>query len=170
MWIVLSTAAILSIAMANPFAKSKLFHKIGNITNTPPLRLRPPRGVAVVTTKGRKSGKLRTRAMRGVRDGDRVYATAILGPRADWLRNIAANAHVTVKLGPKTYRAIARTITDPGERVRAREIYRPVAGWYDYADYVTYVWGIPTTPKLLRTHDEWFDKGTPVVFELQGED
>ena len=53
------------------------------------------------------------------------------------------------------------------ELARARDIYRPVAGWYDYFDYLTYVWGVPTTGKLLRTHDEWFDKGTPVVFELQ---
>src|SRR2546429_6066127 len=113
---------MLPSAMANPFAKSKLFHKIGNITNTPPLRLRPRKGVAVVTTKGRKSGKLQTRPMRGVRDGDRVYATAILGPPADWLANIKANAHVTVKLASKTYRATARTITDPAELARAREI------------------------------------------------
>ena len=155
--------------MANPFAKSRLFHKIGNVMNTPPLRLHPPHGVAVVTTKGRKSGKLRTRAMRGVRDGDRVYATAILGPRADWLANIRDNAHVTVKLGSKTYRATARAITDPDELSRASEIYRPVAGWYDYFDYVTYVWGIPTRGNVVRVHDRWFSTGTPVVFELQAE-
>jgi deazaflavin-dependent oxidoreductase (nitroreductase family) len=155
--------------MANPFAKSKLFHKVGNITNTPSLRLRPPRGVAVVTTKGRKSGKLRTRAMRGVRDGDRVYATAILGPRADWLANINANAHVTIKLGSKTYRATARRLTDSDELARAKEIYLPVAGWYDYVDYLTYVWGIPTRGNVVRVHDKWFTTGTPVVFELQPE-
>ncbi len=155
--------------MANPFARSKLFHKIGNITNTPPLRIRPPKGVAVVTTKGRRSGKPRTRAMRAVRDGDRVYAAAILGPRADWLKNIDADPKVFVKLGRNTYRATARRITDPDELARAQGIYRPVAGWYDSFDYVTYVWGIPTRSNVLRVHDEWFTKGTPVVFELQTE-
>jgi hypothetical protein len=53
-------------------------------------------------------------------------------------------------------------------RWRAAEVYRPVAGWYDYFDYATYVWGVPARAKVLRVHDAWFANGTPVVFELEG--
>ena len=157
--------------MANPFAKSRTFHRIGHVTNTTPLKVFPtPAGVAVVTTKGRKSGKPRARAMRAVRDGDRVYAVSILGPRADWIANLKADPNVTIKLGGKNHRATGRVIVDPDELAKAAELYRPVAGWYDYLDYLNFVWDIPTRSKLLRVHDEWFEKGTPVVFELQPND
>ncbi|MDP9238933.1 MAG: nitroreductase family deazaflavin-dependent oxidoreductase [Chloroflexota bacterium] len=156
--------------MANPFAESKTFHKLGNITNTPVFKMMPtPKGIALVTTKGRKSGKPRARPMRAVRDGERVYAVSILGFRADWLRNVRADANVTVKLGRKTYHATARELVDPAERAQAAALYGPVAGWYDYVDYANFVWSIPTRAKLLRVHDEWFGKGIPVVFELGAE-
>lgn len=153
--------------MANPFAKSRTFHKIGNITNTAPMRVLPvPRGMAVVTTIGRKSGKRRPRAIRAVRDGAQVYGVALLGKRADWLANVRANPDVTLRLGTKTVPARARVVTDAGERERAARAYRPVAGWYDYMDYVNYVWDIPTRSKLLATHDGWLESGVLVAFDL----
>ncbi len=153
--------------MANPFAKWRTFHRIGHVTNTLPLKLlSTPAGIAVVTTTGRKSGQRRARAIRAVREGDNVYAVAILGPRSDWVANIRANPHVTVKLGTMTYSAQARILTEPGELAHAAEIYRPAAGWYDYVDYANFVWSVPTTSRVLRAHDEWFKNGTPVVFEL----
>jgi hypothetical protein len=105
--------------------------------------------------------------MRVVRDGNFAYATAILGGRADWLRNVKAHPEVTMKLGGKTYRAKARAIVDPIDRAKAADVYRPIAGWYDYYDYVNFVWGVPTRSNLLRVHDKWFDEGAPVVFELE---
>ena len=156
--------------MPNPFSKSKMFHRIGNLTVTPMWKVMPtPKGLALVTTKGRKSGKPRARVMRAVRDGKRAYAAAILGDRADWVRNVRADPNVTIKLGGKTYRATARALVDPAERARAAEIYRPAAGWYDYFDYASFVWGLPTRGNVLRVHDEWFNTGTPVVFELETE-
>jgi len=153
--------------MANPFAMSKTFHRIGHVTNTPPWKLLPtPRGLALVTTTGRKTGKRRARAMRVIRDGDRAYAVALLGQRCDWVRNIAANPHVRLKLGATTNDAIARVITDPRERAHAAEVYHPIAGWYDWFDYANFVWSIPTRARLARAHDEWFERGTPVVFEF----
>jgi len=154
--------------MANPFAKSKLFHRLGHVTNTLPLRLLPtPTGITIVTTTGRKSGLNRRRAVRAVRDGDRVYAVSILGPGADWVANIRTNPRVTVKLGGTTFSAQARILTDDAELARAAAIYHPVAGWYDYVDYANFVWAIPTTTSVLRAHDEWFKHGTPVVFALE---
>lgn len=153
--------------MANPFAASRTFHRIGHLTNTAPLRLLPtPAGIAVVTTTGRKSGKRRTRAMRAVRDGDRVYAVALPGRRSDWLANLRANPDVTVKLERTTYRARGRILADGEERRRAFAAYHPIAGWYDFADYANYVWSLPTRAKVLSAHDDWFEQDTPVVFEL----
>lgn len=105
--------------------------------------------------------------MRVVRDGNRAYAVALLGNKSDWLRNLRVEPKARIKLGGRTYDAIARVMVDPGERARAAEVYRPVAGWYDYFDYVNFVWSFPTHGKLLRVHDEWFQRGTPVVFELE---
>ena len=34
-------------------------------------------------------------------------------------------------------------------------------------DYANFVWSFPTRTKLLNVHDEWFQTGTPVVFDLQ---
>jgi deazaflavin-dependent oxidoreductase (nitroreductase family) len=155
--------------MANPFAKSKTFYKLGNLLALPLWSVLPtPPGLGVVTTTGRKSGKSRARAMRVVRDGDSALAVSILGRRSDWFRNVQSDPKVTVKLGTKTYRGNARAIVDPLEREKARNAYEPVAGWYDYFDYASFVWAFPTTAKLLRTHNQWFDRGAPVVIELQG--
>jgi len=126
-----------------------------------------PTGIAVVTTTGRKSGKPRARAMRAVRQDGRVYAVAILGPSTDWIANLRADPAVTVKLGTKTYRARGHVLSDAEELARAAEAYRPIAGWYDYVDYANFVWAAPSKAKLLRAHDEWFARGTPVVFELE---
>jgi deazaflavin-dependent oxidoreductase (nitroreductase family) len=156
--------------MANPFASSRTFHKLGNFTNTPMFRALPtPRGIAVLTTIGRKTGKPRPRAVRAVRDGNRVYAVCILGGRSDWLHNVRANPAVTLKLGSKTYRATAHEPRDDAERQQAAEAYHPIAGWYDYADYANFVWGFPTRAKLLAAHDRWFAEGKPVIFELEAE-
>jgi deazaflavin-dependent oxidoreductase (nitroreductase family) len=154
--------------MANPFGKSKTFHRIGHVTNTPAWKVFPtPSGLALVTVIGRKTGKPRQRAMRVVRDGDRAYAVALLGEKSDWVRNVQAHARVRIKLGSKTHNATARILEGEGERARVAEIYRPIAGWYDYVDYANFVWSFPTRAKLLRVHDDWFETGTPVVFELQ---
>jgi deazaflavin-dependent oxidoreductase (nitroreductase family) len=153
--------------MANPFAMSKTFHKIGHVTNTQTWKVMPtPGGLALLTTTGRKTGKRRQRAIRAVRDGDRVYAVALLGAKCSWLHNIRSVPEVRIKLGGRTYDAVARVL-GPDERAGAEDAYRPIAGWYDYADYANFVWSFPTRNKLLRVHDEWFRTGTPVVFELR---
>jgi deazaflavin-dependent oxidoreductase (nitroreductase family) len=153
--------------MANPFASSKTFHKIGHITNTAPWRLLPtPRGLAVVTTTGRNTGVQRARAMRVVLDGDRAYAVALLGSRTDWLHNVRSNPHVRIMLGATTRDATARVLASEEELERAASVYRPIAGWYDYVDFANFVWSVPTKTKVVAVHDKWFSNGVPVVFEL----
>jgi deazaflavin-dependent oxidoreductase (nitroreductase family) len=153
--------------MANPFATSRWFHKIGHVTNTSAWRLLPtPAGLAVLTTTGRRTGKRRSRAIRAVRAGDRVYAVAMLGRRCDWVYNIRAQPQVRLKLGGRTHDATARELLDSAERQQAAEAYMPNAGWFDYFDYANLMWSVPTRSKLLRAHEHWFDEGVPVVFEI----
>ncbi|HEU4759655.1 MAG TPA: nitroreductase family deazaflavin-dependent oxidoreductase [Dehalococcoidia bacterium] len=54
-------------------------------------KLRPPEGFAVLTTIGRKSGKPRRQSVRAIRQDDRVVVVAMMGQRAQWLKNIRAN-------------------------------------------------------------------------------
>jgi deazaflavin-dependent oxidoreductase (nitroreductase family) len=153
--------------MANPFAMSKTFHKVGHVTNTSLWRVSPtPRGLALLTTVGRRTGKRRHRAIRAVRDGDRVYAVAFFGDDCAWVKNVRAQPNVKLKLGATTYDAVASVVGD-AERHRAAEAYVAAAGWFDYVDYVNFVWSLPTRAKMLRAYEEWFNSGTPVVFELR---
>jgi deazaflavin-dependent oxidoreductase (nitroreductase family) len=140
---------------------------MGHVTNTAAFRLLPaPRGIAVVTTTGRKTGRARPRAIRAVQEAGKVYAVALLGPKTAWIANIRANPAVRIKLGTRWYDATAREVVDADEREQAHRAYHPVAGWYDYADYANFVWGFPTRSKLLAAHDRWFDDGTLVAFDL----
>jgi deazaflavin-dependent oxidoreductase (nitroreductase family) len=153
--------------MPNPFARSATFHKLGHATNTVAFRLLPtPRGIAVVTTTGRKTGKRRPRAMRAVRDGDRLYAVAILGANAAWVANIRANPAVRVKLGTRWHDGTGRVVSDPREREQARRAYCAITGWYDYADFANFTWSLPTRARVLAGYDRWFDEGTLVAFDL----
>src|SRR5438094_9741188 len=79
--------------MANPFAKSRLFHKLANYSGPPAFfRVLPlPRGFALLTVTGRKTGRRRRRPIRAIRDGTTLYAVAILGAQSDWLRNRRAD-------------------------------------------------------------------------------
>jgi deazaflavin-dependent oxidoreductase (nitroreductase family) len=159
--------------MANPFATSRWFHKVGHATNTMFWRLIPtPAGLAVITTTGRKTGRHRQRAIRavGIRaagTSERLYAVAMLGQRSDWLHNIRANPAVRIKLGRRTYDAAAREVVDPDERQEAAEAYVRIAGSFDYFDYANLRWSLPSRDRVLQSLEEVLDTGVPVVFEIQ---
>ena len=152
--------------MANPFAKARWFHKIGHVTNTSAWKLLPtPTGLGLLTTTGRRSGKARVRAIRVIRDGNRLYAVAMLGTQCDWVRNVRAQPRVRVKLGGRTHDAIARQLTDD-ERETAVDVYLRSAGWFDYVDYFNLTWSLPSRARIRRAHEEWFATGIPISFEL----
>jgi len=154
--------------MANPLAMSKTFHKVGHLTNTALWRVAPtPRGLAVLTTTGRRTGKLRHRAIRAVRDGDLVYAVALFGDDSAWVKNLRAQPNVKLKLGGTTYHAFARDVRQGEDQDRAARAYVAGAGWFDYVDYANFLWSVPTRAKMLRAYEQWFTSGTPVVFELR---
>jgi len=75
---------------------------------------RPGMNDLLLTTRGRRSGKLRRTALVYARDGDR-YIVAASNAGADrhpvWYLNVVDSHHVTVQIGAQTLAATARTAT-----------------------------------------------------------
>ena len=73
---------------------------------------RPGMNDLLLTTRGRRSGKLRRTALVYVRDGER-YVLAASNAGADrhpaWYLNLVANPDVIVRVGAETFAARART-------------------------------------------------------------
>ena len=89
----------------------------------------------LLTTRRRKSGKLRRTALIYGRDGDRYLVVASKGgapQHPGWYRNLLANPEVEVQAGTAKMKARARTAT--GEE-RARLWQKALEFWPPYADY-----------------------------------
>jgi len=154
--------------MPNPFAKSRWFHKVANVTGGPQMfRLFPvSRGFALLRVRGRRTGKLRDRPIRAIRDGDTLYAVAILGQRSDWLRNARKDPDVRVKVGRRWHSARVREVTDAAEREKAKELYVETVVAYDYFDVPLVEWTFPTHGKIVQKHEKWLGGGVLVAIEL----
>ena len=156
--------------MPNPFAGSRGYARLSNLFVRPLFSLLPaPRGFIVLTTTGRRSGRLRRRPMRAVRRRDTLYAVAMLGERSDWLRNVRKEPRVQVKVGGKRHDGVAREITDPGARDEALALYQREVFPADYVDYASYHWGFPTRRKIKEAHRRWAEEGIMVAIELEPE-
>jgi hypothetical protein len=53
-----------------------------------------------------------------VAEGNVTYILSGMGPGSNWLRNLQANPHVRVQVGPRRFDAWAETIADPAEHRR----------------------------------------------------
>lgn len=155
--------------MPNPFKRSRWFHKLANYSGPPAFfRVLPvPRGFALLRVRGRRSGKLRHRPVRAIRDGDTLYAVAILGAKSDWLRNARADPNVRVRLGVRWREASVREMNDSGEREKVRRLYVDTVVPYDYVDVPVVEWTFPTKGKIVRSHDRWLAGGVLVAIDLE---
>jgi deazaflavin-dependent oxidoreductase (nitroreductase family) len=89
----------------------------------------------VLTTRGRRSGRLRRNALIYGSDGDAFVVVASYGgspTNAAWYSNLESDPDVTVQVGADTFAARARTATGP-ERERLWPAM--VAIWPDYENY-----------------------------------
>lgn len=75
-----------------------------------------------LTTIGRKTGRTRTIEIWFGLEGKTVYLLSGGGDSAQWVRNLQANAEVTVKLGRRTYSGRARLVKDKDEDAKARRL------------------------------------------------
>lgn len=75
-----------------------------------------------LTTIGRKSGRARTIEIWFGLEGKTVYFLSGGGDSAQWVRNLQANAQVTIKLGRRKYLGKARLVSDKDENAKARRL------------------------------------------------
>ena len=148
--------------MANPFAKSRWFHRLANVSGMWVFfRIFPaPRGFALLTVTGRRTGKRRRRPIRALRDGSTLYGVAILGKRSDWLRNLRANPRATARVGTRTRGVTMREVTDPAEREKATQSYIETVVPYDYFDVPIVDWTWPSPARIRKSHRDWLERGT----------
>jgi len=158
--------------VANPFAKSRWFHRLANISGMWVFfRLLPaPRGFALLTVTGRRTGKRRRRPIRAIRDGSTLYAVAILGERSDWLRNLRANPKAQTRVGVRTREITMREIMDPVEREKAQQLYIETVVPYDYFDVPIVDWTFPTPARIRKSHRDWLQRGILVALEQESPD
>jgi deazaflavin-dependent oxidoreductase (nitroreductase family) len=86
----------------------------------------------LLTTRGRRSAKLRRTALYFGRDGDRYVLVATGREDPDWYRNLLANPAVVVQVRDRTFGAVARPAA-AAERERLWELM--VAVFPKYARY-----------------------------------
>jgi deazaflavin-dependent oxidoreductase (nitroreductase family) len=89
----------------------------------------------LLTTRGRKTGKLRRTALIYGRDGDRYLVVASKGGAAAhplWYRNLTADPQVQVQVGAERFTARARTAS-PEEKPRLWRLMAEI--WPDYDRY-----------------------------------
>ena len=89
----------------------------------------------LLTTRGRKSGRLRRTALIYRQDGDRFLLVASNGGarnHPDWYLNLVEHPEVDVQVGPETFAARARTATAEEKP----QLWRQMASiWPDYDRY-----------------------------------
>jgi deazaflavin-dependent oxidoreductase (nitroreductase family) len=104
----------------NPFINSPAGGRALSAMQLPFFLLRPPRGYAVLTTTGRKTGKVRRRCLRAICRGDVVYVVAIKG-KTQWAMNSLANPAVRLRLPGGTFSGRAREVSGATEGERVKE-------------------------------------------------
>jgi deazaflavin-dependent oxidoreductase (nitroreductase family) len=78
---------------------------------------------AYVTTVGRRTGRPHRIEIWFAAEDGLVYLLSGGRERSDWVRNLQANAHVTVELGDQTHAGVARVLqAGTFEDQRAREL------------------------------------------------
>jgi deazaflavin-dependent oxidoreductase (nitroreductase family) len=91
--------------------------------------------VIILTTVGRRSGKLRRTPLIRVRDGDRYLVVASMGGAPEhprWYLNLTANPEVTIQDRDEVREMVARTAS-PEEKAELWPV--AVAAWPDYDAY-----------------------------------
>jgi len=104
--------------------------------------------VLLLTTTGRKSGKLRHTPLEYIHDkeNDRYRIAAGWGGKTDWYRNLLKNPNVNVQVGRRKFRTVAEPATDE-----------------EVAKYMMMV--SSRHPRMDRVWNRWSDKPLDGTFE-----
>jgi deazaflavin-dependent oxidoreductase (nitroreductase family) len=75
-----------------------------------------------LTTTGRRTGAPHRIEIWFALHDEQLYLLSGGGDRSDWVRNVLADARVTIELGSETRSTLARAVTDPDEDQLARRL------------------------------------------------
>jgi deazaflavin-dependent oxidoreductase (nitroreductase family) len=131
-------------------------------------RIGAPKGYAVLTTVGRRTGRPRRSNIRAIRRGDRIYVVSITGGSTGWFHNLQANPSVRLRLGRRNRTGRARQPRNDEERLAARAAYCDTITWFDFISSVVNQRGIPWPRRIRELHTRWIDEGNLFVIELAG--
>jgi hypothetical protein len=149
----------------NPFTASAKGGQILSALQLPFFLLRPPRGYAVLTTVGRKTGKRRRRCIRAIVVEERAYLVAIKGlATTGWAQNALAHS-VELRVPGRHYRGTVRELNE-GDAVAARQAYCGEVHPFDYLTWMNWRKGLPTPGRIRSLLAHWLDTGAPLVIEL----
>jgi deazaflavin-dependent oxidoreductase (nitroreductase family) len=151
----------------NLFLRSARGGRALSALQLPFFTLRPPSGFAVLTTTGRKTGKTRRKCVRAIRRGNKAYLVSIGGARSAWLKNLQANPTVRLRIPGGTFSGVARELHEPAEVREAMEAYCETVNRFDYLECANWRRGRPSRSKVKDLHRQWFERGTPLVVELE---
>jgi deazaflavin-dependent oxidoreductase (nitroreductase family) len=105
-----------------------------------------------LTTRGRVSGEPHEIEIWFARDGSTLYLMAGAGDRSDWVRNLRADAAVTVRVRDVTFAATARVVeAGTDEDALARRIVTD-----------------KFRPRYHGSLDDWQVRSLPVALEITG--
>ncbi len=151
----------------NPFLLSQKRAGVLSALQLPLYSTIPPKGTGVLTTVGRKTGKVHRRCVRVIRKDDRAYLVAIGGEHAGWLKNIRKTPRVKLHIRGGTFWGTAHEVKDEAEREEAREAYVGTLVPWDYMECSFHRRGRPTRQKIQELHTLWFENGVPVIIDLK---
>jgi deazaflavin-dependent oxidoreductase (nitroreductase family) len=167
-----STASHVPERKRNPFVRSKTGGRILSALMLPAFMALPPRGWGVLETTGRRTGKTRRKCVRAVRSGNRVYIVSIRPSSARptmtaaWVLNIRANPRVRLRMPGGMFAGVACELAEAEETRRAEGVFCETVSPFDYGSCSIHRTGLPTRTKVKALHRSWFEKGTPLVVEL----
>jgi deazaflavin-dependent oxidoreductase (nitroreductase family) len=151
----------------NPLVNSPRGGRVLSAMQLPWFTVLPPSGFGALTTRGRRTGKTRRRCVRAIRSGGKAYLVAIGGRRSGWLKNALANPEVRLRIRGGAFSGVIREPRDEAERAEAEWTYCERVNPADYAECLLHRRGLPSRGKIMALHREWFEGGTPLVFELR---
>jgi len=124
----------------------------------------PPKAFGVLSTTGRKTGKIRRKCVRVIRTGDTAYLVSIRP--TGWLQNIRANPKVQLRLRSGRFESNGREVSEAAETEQAIAAYCGTVTRFDYAECRMWRKGRPTRSKIEELHRTWCNGGTILAVDL----
>ncbi len=151
----------------NPLTTTPRGGRVLNAVQVPLFLILPPRGVAVLTTIGRKTGKRRRTCVRAIRKDNKVFVVSLAGRYGGWYRNLMANPRIELRMRGGRFRGTAHEVRDAAEYEKAREAYCETITFFDRIEYLNHRTGRPTPARIRDLHARWFSVCTPLVIDIE---